>query len=298
MALRTQLLYITTLLFMAVSVIACISLGNNDFDSAKEVIVMRNIGHQILLSSGDRNSRVLPVRKINDNQYQIRFASALEINPDSVIKVVGQAIHVNHLPSDYIVNVVASKNNDVVFGFAILKTEQTSLLPCKGRKLPKAHYSVNINFRNKRTGVLNKDYVLGAGGSLAAMMLIISRLKMKHQRNKLPISDVSPTAPVTSQGMNIGRYTFFKNHRYLEYNQEQIKLSDKETKVLNILASRLNVVVERSELQKVWEDEGVIVGRSLDMFISKLRKKLDKDPTVQLVNVHGKGYKLQVSSLL
>jgi hypothetical protein len=295
MALRTQLLFITALLLMAVSIIACISLGNNDFDSAKEVIVMRNIGHQILLSSGDRSSRVLPVKKTNNYQYQIRFTSALEISQDSVIKIVGQAVRVNHLPPDYIVNVVESRNNDVVYGFAILKTEQTSLLPCKGRKLPKAHYAVNINFRNRRTGVLSKDYILGAGGSLAAMMLIFSGLKMKRQKNKSSISEVKPTAPGTSQGMDIGRYKFFKSHQYLEYDQEQIKLSEKETKILEILASRLNVVVERSELQKVWEDDGVIVGRSLDMFISKLRKKLENDPTVQLVNVHGKGYKLQAA---
>jgi len=295
MALRTQLLFITALLFMAVSVLACISLGNNDFDSAKEVIVMRNIGHQILLSSGDRSSRVLPVSKTNNNQYRIRFSGALEISPDSVIKIVRQAIHINHMPSDYIVNVVDSKNNDVVYGFAILKTEQTNLLPCKGRKLLKAHYAVNIKFKNQNSGVLNKDYVLGAGGSLAAVMLIFSGIKMKYQKNKSSTSKVSPTAPVASQTMHIGRYTFFTNHRYLEFNQEQFKLSEKETKVLNILANRLNVVVERSELQKVWEDDGVIVSRSLDMFISKLRKKLEKDPTVQLVNVHGKGYKLQVA---
>jgi DNA-binding response OmpR family regulator len=46
-------------------------------------------------------------------------------------------------------------------------------------------------------------------------------------------------------------------------------------------------------LQKVWEDEGVIVGRSLDMFISKLRKKLEINPTVRMVNIHGRGYKLE-----
>jgi DNA-binding response OmpR family regulator len=46
-------------------------------------------------------------------------------------------------------------------------------------------------------------------------------------------------------------------------------------------------------LKRVWEDEGVITGRSLDVFISKLRKKLKNDPSVQIVNVHGKGYKLE-----
>jgi DNA-binding response OmpR family regulator len=44
----------------------------------------------------------------------------------------------------------------------------------------------------------------------------------------------------------------------------------------------------------VWENESVLVGRSLDVFISKLRKKLEADPTIRIVNIHGKGYKLEV----
>jgi len=71
----------------------------------------------------------------------------------------------------------------------------------------------------------------------------------------------------------------------------------KENKILLILAQSPNTVIERARLQKeIWEDEGVIVGRSLDMFISKLRKKLEIDPSIQLVNIHGKGYRLEVSA--
>ena len=47
--------------------------------------------------------------------------------------------------------------------------------------------------------------------------------------------------------------------------------------------------------KEVWENEGVIVTRSLDMFISKLRKKLNKDPLVNIVNIHGIGYKLEIN---
>ena len=71
--------------------------------------------------------------------------------------------------------------------------------------------------------------------------------------------------------------------------------SSKEAKLLSIFSVNLNEVIDRNRLQKeVWEDEGVIVGRSLDVFISKLRKKFEKDPAVKLVNIHGKGYKLEV----
>jgi DNA-binding response OmpR family regulator len=50
-------------------------------------------------------------------------------------------------------------------------------------------------------------------------------------------------------------------------------------------------------LKKVWEDEGVITGRSLDMFVSKLRKKLSNDPHVQIAGVHGKGYRLETTAM-
>jgi DNA-binding response OmpR family regulator len=54
-------------------------------------------------------------------------------------------------------------------------------------------------------------------------------------------------------------------------------------------------MVDRNTLQKeVWENEGVIVTRSLDMFVSKLRKKLSADTSVKLTNIPGKGYKLEV----
>jgi DNA-binding response OmpR family regulator len=65
--------------------------------------------------------------------------------------------------------------------------------------------------------------------------------------------------------------------------------------LLYIFASAPNEIIDRNRLQKeIWEDEGIIVGRSLDVFISKLRKKLENDSTVRLVNIHGKGYKLEI----
>ena len=76
---------------------------------------------------------------------------------------------------------------------------------------------------------------------------------------------------------------------------EEIALSKKECELLSIFVDQPNEVVTRDELTKrVWEDNGVIVGRSLDTFISKLRKKLSADHTLSIENVHGVGYKLVV----
>ena len=75
----------------------------------------------------------------------------------------------------------------------------------------------------------------------------------------------------------------------------EISLSKKECELLEIFFENLNDIVKREELEKrVWEDNGVFVGRSLDTYISKLRKKLKEDNAIKLTNIHGVGYKLEV----
>ena len=74
----------------------------------------------------------------------------------------------------------------------------------------------------------------------------------------------------------LGSVLFDAQHRQLLVNEKTIDLTGTETRVLGIFALSPNETIERSRLQKeIWEDEGVIVGRSLDMFISKLRKKTE-----------------------
>jgi DNA-binding response OmpR family regulator len=94
-----------------------------------------------------------------------------------------------------------------------------------------------------------------------------------------------------------GSVVFDAQQRQLLINKKTIDLTGTETRLLLILALSPNETIERSRLQKeLWEDEGIIVGRSLDMFISKLRKKLELDPNSNIVVIRGKGYKLEVSS--
>ena len=96
---------------------------------------------------------------------------------------------------------------------------------------------------------------------------------------------------------NLGSMLFDSQNRKLIKYGKTIDLTRTETRVLHIFALSPNEAIERSRLQKeIWEDEGVIVGRSLDMFISKLRKKLEFDPNIKIVVIRGKGYKLEISA--
>ena len=64
------------LLFISIICVAFSMTGNDDFDFARREVLLRRIGHEILLQSGDSTSRILPVKKIDENEYQISFENA------------------------------------------------------------------------------------------------------------------------------------------------------------------------------------------------------------------------------
>ena len=88
----------------------------------------------------------------------------------------------------------------------------------------------------------------------------------------------------------LGKFLFDVKDQRLLLGSEVISLTDKECKILELLNKNFGELIPRETLmQKVWINEGVITGRSLDMFVSKLRKKLSSDPELRITNVHGKG---------
>jgi DNA-binding response OmpR family regulator len=96
----------------------------------------------------------------------------------------------------------------------------------------------------------------------------------------------------------LGKFQFDVKDQRLLLGSEVISLTDKECRILELLNNDFGELIPRETLmQKIWINEGVITGRSLDMFVSKLRKKLSSDPELRITNVHGKGYKLEIAGL-
>lgn len=92
---------------------------------------------------------------------------------------------------------------------------------------------------------------------------------------------------------SIGNYTFDYNRQLLTINGEDQKLTAKECELLKMYCVNFNQLVERvTTLQKIWKDDSYFAARSMDVYITKLRKYLSKDPDIQLVNMHGIGFKL------
>ena len=96
--------------------------------------------------------------------------------------------------------------------------------------------------------------------------------------------------------INFGKFTFDYPNRVLCSPSDQVNLTKKEADVLRMLASNVNNVVKREKvLTDVWGENDYFMGRSMDVYIARLRKKLQEDKNVSIVNVHRMGFKLEVN---
>jgi len=95
---------------------------------------------------------------------------------------------------------------------------------------------------------------------------------------------------------NIGQYSFDVKNQLLHFSKEEKKLTKKETRILSFLCEHLNDIAPRELILKnIWGNDDYFSGRSMDVFISKLRKHLSKDENIQIINIHGVGFKLEVN---
>ena len=112
------------------------------------------------------------------------------------------------------------------------------------------------------------------------------RNRFRKKEEKEPIVD-------NNDHIQLGSFQFYTDNNILKIEDNNITLSEKETKALKIFAENINQIVEREKLMKeIWEDKGIVViSRNVDVLVSKLRKKLIDDNSIKIINVPGRGYK-------
>ncbi|MFB6306516.1 MAG: response regulator transcription factor, partial [Flavobacteriales bacterium] len=93
----------------------------------------------------------------------------------------------------------------------------------------------------------------------------------------------------------IGKFNFDHRRRKLYNDEMNVKLTSKENDLLLLLTKHQNEVLEREQaLNAIWGDDNYFNGRSMDVYITKLRKYLKSDPSIEIVNLHGRGFKMLV----
>ncbi len=281
-----------------ITLILCIFLGvlfskataQEAYEEKSIDVALRMIGHQLLLHSNDSTSRVLPISKHND-AYNIQFESAFAFEPVQLVTTIDSVISAAAIASTYIVEVEHCETGEVIYSFKIDELEQSDIIPCGRRLQPKACYRLLFTFL-ETTAVDSNILPVASGkgtgyyGTLTILLLGITGLSFFLWK-RWKASKVDPNL------IPLGEYHFDKRNTELLINHQKIELTSKEADLLLLLYNTVNTTVEREViLNKVWGDQGDYVGRTLDVFISKLRKKLEADSSVKIANIRGVGYKL------
>jgi two-component system, OmpR family, response regulator len=146
-----------------------------------------------------------------------------------------------------------------------------------------------LTAKNMKEDVL-EGFKLGADDYITkpfSMEELIMRIEAILRRTSQ--ESLSNSQPV----FTLDRYTFDTRKQTLALGEEVVKLTTKESDLLKLLCQNANKILERNyALRSIWIDDNYFNARSMDVYITKLRKHLKDEPTVEIINVHGKGYKL------
>lgn len=251
-------------------------------------IALREVGNQLLLSNKDSTSLVLPILELEQSRYQLSFQHDLSFEPSRLVTFIKDNLLKSKLPNNYLVEVIQCLNKEVAYSYKMDEDEEKTIIPCAGRKLPKNCYLIELNFTEKTTPLITKSMLLYLLIYIVSILLIYFILNRKKQ--------LQSSQSQSDNFASIGSFQFYPEQNKLVQKAKEIRLSKKECELLEILVANSNQIVKREELEKkVWKDNGVVVGRSLDTYISKLRKKLKDDEGIKITNVHGVGYKLELA---
>lgn len=261
-------------------------------------VALRTIGHEFLLELGDSTSRVLPIEK-TDGRYALRFEREFSFIPDVLSYLTWKVLQEAKIDASYIVEVEPCGSSQVVHSYEMGTATADSSVACTGRELPEDCYVFYFTLiesfpagqtvlKNGFSNTAHKSsstsylYLIGIGAAVVVAFILFKRKKTKK----------SKPGP---ESIKIGDFQFDQKSMLLRSKKQSIELSSKEADLLFLLFSNENKTLERAYiLNLVWGDEGDYVGRTLDVFVSKLRKKLEADPRLKIINIRGVGYKFVI----
>jgi len=166
-----------------------------------------------------------------------------------------------------------------------------------GKEIRKFNAQVPIIFATAKGMIEDKTQAFNLGGDdyitkpfrIEELLLRINAL-LKRVNNNEKSEEEKQTH------FKVGRYDFDYTQQMISIGDQHQKLSTKEAELLRLLCLRKNEVLTREEaLLNIWHDDNYFNGRSMDVFLSKIRKYLKDDTNVEIINVHGRGYKLLIN---
>ncbi|TWR23725.1 response regulator transcription factor [Mucilaginibacter achroorhodeus] len=167
-----------------------------------------------------------------------------------------------------------------------------------GKDIRKVNAHVPVIFATAKAMIEDKTQAFNLGGDdyitkpfrIEELLLRINALLKRAENAEKKGADDTPSQ------FKLGSYNFDYTSQLITRGDAIQKLSTKEAELLRLLCLKRNEVLTREEaLLNIWHDDNYFNGRSMDVFLSKIRKYLKDDPSVEIINVHGRGYKLLIN---
>jgi DNA-binding response OmpR family regulator len=167
-----------------------------------------------------------------------------------------------------------------------------------GKDIRKVNANIPIIFATAKAMIEDKTQAFNLGGDdyitkpfrIEELLLRINALLKRAESAEKKTGDDTPTQ------FTLASYNFDYTSQLITRGEAIQKLSTKEAELLRLLCLKRNEVLTREEaLLNIWHDDNYFNGRSMDVFLSKIRKYLKDDPAVEIINVHGRGYKLLIN---
>jgi DNA-binding response OmpR family regulator len=166
-----------------------------------------------------------------------------------------------------------------------------------GKEIRKINQHVPIIFATAKGMIEDKTQAFNLGGDdYITKPFRIEELLLRINALLKRVANDAPKEEEVATQFKIGKYDFDFTSQVIHSDGGHQKLSTKEAALLRLLCIHKNEVLTREEaLLNIWNDDNYFNGRSMDVFLSKIRKYLKDDPHVEIINVHGRGYKLLVN---
>lgn len=245
-------------------------------------VLLRTISHEFLLQINDSTSRILPIKN-NDGKYIIQFENEFSFEPDQLLYSVFKVLEKTSIKKDFIIEIEDCITKEIVHSSQT--NANKNLAPCRQRALPKGCYNFFFTIITppaitKKTESTSSYFIVIITLVIGVTIFLFLKKKNNKKQNLIPI----------------GEYLLDHNRMLLIYKNEPFELSSKEADLLFYFNSKINQTLDREQiLNIIWDDNGNYIGRTLDVYVSKLRKKLQLDARIKIVNIRGIGYKFIIN---
>lgn len=265
--------------------------GELGFSSAKVNLALRRTADGLLRAAGDSTSRIPAVEEVSAAVWRLRLEQPFQY--DQLPALLQSSLDLHGIRRQYDVAVRRCTDAAIILGYHQLDfRENDENVPCGGRKMPKECYFIEITFLEPAEKTLHQARTIGV---LTLLLGGFAGFWLFRRRKNAPTEPANAEATDdATDWLEFGNSRLDVAGQLLVCGSNRQMLTFREAKLLRLFAASPDRLLERDFIiQQVWADEGVLVGRSVDVFVSRLRKKLAADPTVGIVAVHGVGYRLE-----